>query len=184
MSEEPILATARMALVAAKPQMVRADLSNRAELGLLLNAAIPQAWPPPLVDAAALQWILKSVEADPDCLLWCARYFVLKEPRVVIGLGGFKGRPDATGTVEIGYSVLEQFQRCGYGTEAAAALCKWAFSHEEVRCVTAETFPHLTGSISVLKKNQFRLTGAGSEGDTIRFELARDRAATGLTTLT
>ena len=103
---------------------------------------------------------------------------------MVIGLGGFKGRPDAAGTVELGYSVLDEFQRRGYGTEAAAALCAWAFSHPEIRCVTAETFPHLTGSISVLKKNQFRFTGAGSEGDTILFELPRDRAATGLTTLT
>ena len=63
MTRESILVTARMELVPATPSIVRADLGNRDELGRLLNARVPAAWPPPLVDAAALQWVLKSVEA-------------------------------------------------------------------------------------------------------------------------
>jgi [ribosomal protein S5]-alanine N-acetyltransferase len=183
MTKESILASARLELVPATLAIVQADLRDRGELGRLLDALVPEFWPPPFVDAAALEWIITALRADPDCLLWLGRYFVLKEPRVVIGWGGFKGRPDAQGTVEIGYSIVEPFQGRGYGTEAAAALCAWAFSHAQVRCVTAETLPHLTGSISVLKKNQFRLAGVGSEEGTIRYELPREGAAAGFATL-
>src|SRR5690348_6580853 len=100
MTKESILASARLELVPATLAILQADLCDRLELARLLNARVPEQWPPPLVDAAALEWSIQSLETDPDCLLWLTRYFVLKEPRVLIGLGGLKGRPDAQGVVE------------------------------------------------------------------------------------
>ena len=55
----------------------------------------------------------------------------------VIGDIGFKGKPDH-GTVEIGYSVVPARRRQGYGFEAAQAIAKWAFSHNEVGMIKAE----------------------------------------------
>jgi ribosomal-protein-alanine N-acetyltransferase len=106
MTKESIPASPRLELVPATLSIVQADLRDRGESGRLLDARIPESWPPPLVDAAALEWTIQSLEAGPGCLRWSTRYFVLKEPRVVIGLGGFKGAPDAQGTVEIGCSTM------------------------------------------------------------------------------
>jgi uncharacterized damage-inducible protein DinB len=91
----------------------------------------------------------------------------------VAGIVGFKGRPNAEGTVEIGYSVLAEYQRQGIASEAAAGLVEQAFRAGDVRRVIAETLPALTGSIRVLERNGFRLIGEGSEPGVIRFELTR-----------
>ena len=63
-------------------------------------------------------------------------YFVLLPPaaspqtaaRELVGNGGFKGPPSASGVVEIGYSILPAFQRRGFATEAARCLMAAAFA--------------------------------------------------------
>ena len=97
-----------------------------------------------------------------------------EEPVELVGLCGFKGRPDAAGSVEIGYSILGCYQRCGYATEAVGRLVGWAFSHHNVNEVCAETLPHLRQSIGVLEKNGFRRAGAGSEAGVIRYAITRN----------
>ena len=76
--------------------------------------------------------------------------------------------------MEIGYSVVESYQRRGLGSEAAAALVGRAFEDLSVRRVLAETFPHLTGSIGVLRKVGFHKIGEGSEPNAILFEITRE----------
>ena len=70
---------------------------------------------------------------------------------------------------EIGYGMLPAFQRCGYATEAVAALIAWIFSHPHVRSVNAQTFPHLERSLGVMVKNglQFAGPGPGPEEGTV-----------------
>jgi RimJ/RimL family protein N-acetyltransferase len=101
-------------------------------------------------------------------------YFVLDDgdSRIVIGNGGFKGRP-AKGVVEIGYSLVPEFQQKGYATEAVTALLDWAFAHDDVCSVIAETLPELAASQGLLRKLGFRpIDGKGSPG-VIRFELSK-----------
>jgi len=62
---------------------------------------------------------------------------VLKEEKIGAGLVGYKGSPNENGEVEIGYGIDEQYQRCGYMTEAVNTLNEWAFAHSEVRAITA-----------------------------------------------
>ncbi len=91
-----------------------------------------------------------------------------------MGICGFKGKPDETGSVEIGYSVLRQYQVQGYATEAVSRLVVWAFSHQNVTEVSAETFPHLRKSIRVMEKNGFSYTGPGSEQGVVRYAVHRE----------
>ena len=100
-------------------------------------------------------------------------FAVIAGASAVIGNGGFKGRPGEDGTVEIGYSIMEEHQGAGYATEAVKALIAWAFGHPEVARVVAETYPDLAKSIRVLKKNGFTETGPGLEEGVIRFEFTR-----------
>jgi RimJ/RimL family protein N-acetyltransferase len=134
-------------------------------------------WPPPLNDENSMKYTIDYLKRNPEAVGWAAWYFVaMKHKPVVIGQGGFKGVPVA-GTVEIGYSLIPIFQKQGYGMEAVAALLDWAFGHEEVDRVIAETLPELTASIRLLEKSGFKNIGQGSEEGVTRFELSRrDRA--------
>jgi len=145
---------------------------------VLLDARIPEGWPPPLNDESSMRWMLRYMEANPGADGWTSWYFLLRDPqakaRAAIENGGFKGRPTADGTVEIGYSLMETHHGKGYGAEATRALVGWAFSHPEIRRVVAHTLPELGRSIHLLEKCGFTLVGPGTEEGAILFELPRE----------
>jgi len=105
---------------------------------------------------------------------WSFWYLATREePVEVIGICGFKGWPDESGSVEIGYSILGDYQRRGFASEAVQRLTGWAFSHHNVNEVCAETLPHLTQSIRVLEKNGYARMGVGSEAGVVRYAVKR-----------
>ncbi len=69
----------------------------------------------------------------------------------------FKGEPDETGTVEIGYGTYPAFQRQGYMTETVAGLLAWAREQPGVRRIEAETASENVASQKVLENNGFRI---------------------------
>jgi ribosomal-protein-alanine N-acetyltransferase len=71
--------------------------------------------------------------------------------------------------VEIGYSVLPEFQRQGLATEMVAGIIPWAKHQPEVRQIEAETNINDKASIRVLEKNGFICVGRGLEPNTIKF---------------
>lgn len=166
--------TRRLELRPATEQSLRAELArDYDELAKLLQASVSVSWPPPLYDAAALEWTLAKVQSSPRNALWWAWYFIRRNPgggRELIGAGGFKG-PPAAGAVEIGYSIIEVLHGQEFGTEAAEGLVAWARACPRVRKVVAHTLAHLHASIRVLEKNGFRQKGRPEEPEAIRFEL-------------
>lgn len=176
------LKTERLELIAGTLELFRARVDEREELGRALGADVPAAWPPPLFDQDAMNWMSKYLDENADAGGWTFYFIVLPAHgdaapdarRTAIGGCGFKGKPAADGTVEIGYSMLPEFQRAGYATEAAGALVRWAFSQPQVARVIAETYPELRPSIRVLEKNNFRFIGDGSEERVIRYALTRE----------
>ncbi len=167
--------TARLLLVAATREIAQAELAADQKFGALLRAEIPPGWPPPLNDQESLNWFFKLIDHPGYLPGWGMWYFVNVEdsPRA-IGNGGFKGPPDAEGSVEIGYSILPAHQRLGFGGEAVEGLLRWAFAHEGVTRVIAHTLPDLTPSIRVLERVGFAPIGPGEESGTICFELKAD----------
>ena len=164
----------RMTLVAATTDLVTADLEGRASLATLLEAEVAENWPPELFDREPMEYALRQL-ADPAEQGWSFWYLISHavEPPAVLGICGFKGRPDGCGSVEIGYSVLPQYRNQGFATEAVERLISWAFSHQSVLEVSAETLPHLQQSIKVMKKNGFYYTGKGSEQGVVRYAVQR-----------
>ena len=65
---------------------------------------------------------------------------------------GFKRPPDATGRVEIGYSIIPEYCNQGYATEMACHLITWALQQAGVTSVVAECLNNNLGSIKVLEK--------------------------------
>lgn len=172
----PSIRTRRLILYPATVELLEAERDPGGELSDLLQADVA-SWPPPLNDEASRAWMIDLLRSHPDIGPWGMYYFLLRREGTLplaIGNGGFKGAPSADGTVEIGYSVVETHHRRGYGAEAAAGLVRRAFEDPSVRRVIAETFPHLLGSIGVLRKVGFRRIGEGSEPGAILFELRRE----------
>jgi len=169
-----VVESRRMTLVAATPELVQADLASRADFADAIGAEVPEEWPPDLFDSPAMRVTLQQLQ-DPAEHGWSLWYLLSKDCEVprVLGVCGFKGKPDRAGSVEIGYSVLRQFRIQGYATEAVARLVAWAFSHQNVVEVTAETLPHLRQSIRVMEKNGFTFRGPGSEYGVVRYALQR-----------
>lgn len=167
-----ILRSRRLTLVAATHHLISADLGGRKMLARALEAEVAENWPPELYDRPAMAYSLSQLR-DKAQEGWSFWYLILAESNELAGLSGFKGRPDSDGSVEIGYSMLRQFQGQGLATEAAMRLIGWAFTHQEVREVTAETLPHLKSSIRVLEKNGMKHIGAGSESGVVRYAVSR-----------
>ena len=148
--------------------MIRLELKDRPALLSALTAATPAEWPPPLSDDATFRFFLDILQRDPAFAGWDCWYGIEKQSRQPITTCGFKGRPDTTGTVEIGYSVVPSRQRQGFASEAVAALIGWS-AGQGARTVVGETFPELTASIRVMEKNGLIFDGQGSEPGVIRY---------------
>jgi len=163
-----------MTLVAATVPLIEADLQGRIQLADATNARVPDNWPPDLYERQAMEYALGQLQDSAE-KAWSFWYLLTRLPQEieVLGICGFKGRPDEAGSVEIAYSVLSQFRSQGYASEAVFRLVLWAFSHQNVNQVTAETFPHLRQSIKVMEKNGFVFTGPGSEHGVVRYAVQR-----------
>ena len=164
----------RIRLIAASTGLISEDLKGGQALGSALGVDVPENWPPELYDRQAMALASRQLH-DSTQQGWSFWYLVkrLSKTEVLLGICGFKGRPDGAGSVEIGYSILNQFRSCGFATEAVSRLVHWAFGHSIVAEVCAETLPHLRQSIRVLEKNGFSLTGRGSERGVVRYAIQR-----------
>lgn len=170
-----IIRTERMELIAETAELGKAEVLGCGPLAEALCADVPENWPPENV-RDVVEFFAAKLQREPELAGWLNWYWVLVEPatgrRTLIGGGGFTSRP-VDGVVAIGYSVLPQYQRKGYTTEAVQALTAWAFSHPEVRKIIAETLPDNEPSIRVLKRTGFRQVPGATEPEHIRFELGR-----------
>ncbi len=116
---------------------------------------------------------LRTLKA-PDT--WTIGFGIIdKESRTIIGGAGFKGAPDATGTVEIAYGIVASFEGRGYATESARALIDYAQKNEQMHQIIAHTLPLPNASTRVLKKCGFTFAGEvidPEDGRVWRWELA------------
>jgi RimJ/RimL family protein N-acetyltransferase len=170
------VATRRLDLIAASADVARAEARRAPAWWHLVGAHAPPAWPPPFNDSASAAWFASALERDPSATGWYTWYVSERTSGGrgrLLGNAGFTGRPDARGSVEIGYALLPCFQRRGYGTELVSGLVAWAFSHVEVQRVLAATYADLLGSIRVLEKTGFELTTRTLPAGSLRFELRR-----------
>ena len=173
--------TEHLELIPATCRILASDLNDRPELARLLRAAIPAAWPPPLMDESVIREFIR-MSSDTSGPVFAAWYWVLVDPaygsRVLIGNGGILPAESGPDTVVLGYSVLDAFRNRGYATEAVRALVPGIFSLPGIRRIIATTCPELGASIRVLEKNGFTRTdrvpaGTGAEEGTVCYVLEK-----------
>lgn len=167
--------TPRLMLVPATATLIGLELSDPQALGRALQADVPPNWPPELI-RDALPWFRSQLEAQPASAGWLCWYGIVRNGEggapTLAASGGFMG-PPVGGSVEIGYSLLPQFQGQGYATEIMDALVEWAFTHPDVSTIAAEALPDNGASLRVLKKLGFVQAGIANDPVHLRFERRR-----------
>jgi ribosomal-protein-alanine N-acetyltransferase len=166
------LSTSRLILIGADAPLLLAEQSSHQSFAAAIEAVVPSSWPPEHHDKDVIEWVLRSLKLLVPGKPWTMYYIVLKTPRTVIGTCGFKGSPDIGGSVEVGYSVVQEFRGDGIATEAVRKLISTAFD-EGATEVSAETYPSLTPSLMVMEKCGMTFTGEGSEPGTVRHAVKR-----------
>ncbi len=102
-------------------------------------------------DRSPLHYRVKQVREDPAENPWLLRLAVDRGTGELVGYGNFHARPDADGMVEIGYTVLPEFRRRGYGREIAETLWRAAAAHPDVRVLRASVAPDNEASLAIVK---------------------------------
>jgi [ribosomal protein S5]-alanine N-acetyltransferase len=150
--------TAQLRLVPCTVAAAQAAMADRAALASLLGARVPDDWPAEdLRDFLPIYGQIVDQQAARQG--WGIWLMLGLAEGALVGDIGFKGRPDALRTAEIGYSVLPAFQGHGYATEAARALIAWGFAQPGVRRIVANCRFDNAASRRVLEKAGLRQTG-------------------------
>ena len=165
--------TARLTLLACPAHLARAAHRGRQHLEALLGARVHEDWPTPEIHGF-LPIYARQIEAAPGLLGWGIWMIVHTGDRQVVGDVGFKGRPDAHGSVDIGYGIVPAYRQQGYGFEGAAGLRDWAFEQSGVQRLTADCWPHNTASARILEKLGMRRVGVSAVG-LLLWELRREQ---------
>jgi RimJ/RimL family protein N-acetyltransferase len=122
---------------------------SKRDLAALLGTRVPEHWPH-FPEAMALPDAPAVPDAPPP--EWEAYFYIHPADGVLVGDGGFKGPPDASGEVEIGHEIATEYWNRGFATEAAGGLIAFAFAHPEVTAVLAHTLAEPNASNNVLRK--------------------------------
>lgn len=149
-----VLTTKRLELLPITVEMVEAVLDGRREEAeRLAGAEFPEAWPGRALVERAFTCPITRLREDPGSYLWGGRLLVLRGARrVVVGSVVLDGRPDPTGTVEVGYGIERDSQGKGFATEGTAAVVDWALEQHDVARVTAATVAWHRSSVRVMEK--------------------------------
>ena len=142
-----------------------------------LGVAAPASWPPPFNGPETREWMRRHLLADPRNATWFGWYIIadLDGVPTLAGGAGYKGPPDSSGVVEIGYAVVPGYHRRGIASVAVRLLCRRAFA-EGATAVVAETLPPLVASQGVLRATGFSRVAERidpDEGEIWRYRLER-----------
>ena len=134
---------------------------EKLELSMGLNPShmiIDPIWEAEIADAL-VNWFIPKTLLYPDDFKWYTNWeIVLKSTNTSIGGIGV-GYPDANGEAITGYSLDQNHQNKGYGTEALKRICQWGFEHPDVKTIWADTGADNYPSQRILVKAGFIETG-------------------------
>lgn len=157
-----MIETPRLRLIPCEVRHFEAILTDPKQLeGMLGVTVFDDGFDfPGVASMETMRFLYKHLKANPDVLGWWTYLFVHAEDRVLIGQGGYKGKANEAGTVEIGYAIVPSYRRRGLATETAQGLIDNAFAHAHVNRVDAHTLAEPNPSTKVLEKVGMKFAGA------------------------
>ncbi|WP_439881235.1 GNAT family N-acetyltransferase [Pontibacter sp. MBLB2868] len=136
-----------------------ADALLQGEVGILRKIGLlPTPYWPDQEAIETLPKIIKNLKLVHEPTGFESWMVVLKSNMTVIGDAGFKGLPNADGEVDIGYAIIKQEHKKGYGMEVANGLAEWAFLQPVTKAITAKCLIGNTASARILHKLGLRET--------------------------
>ena len=133
------------------------------DLGIHLDVSVPYELSEFGVEP--FRYTYDKISDDPSEGPWWLYLFIHRDERALVGVGGYKGKPDEQGVVEIGYEIYENYRGQGLATEAAQGLIDWAFLQPGVKIVQAHTLAEENASVQVLRKCGMTLTDAFTDAE-------------------
>lgn len=169
-----MIETGHLKLVACELAHFEAFLAEPQRLEQMLDVVAAEGWH---VFPDAMAGGYKYLQSHPDEIEWGTYLFVHTADKALIGLGGYKGRADEAGMLEIGYALAPAYRSRGLATEAARGMIDYAFSHPHIKIVQAHTLAEPNHSTRVLEKVGMKFTGAlhdPEDGDIWQWRLSRE----------
>ena len=151
-----MIETENLRLIMCELVHFEAMVNGQKQLEQMLDVSVADEW---LSFPEAVPYVSEYVKANLDAPGWGMYLFVHAKDNVLIGSGGFKGKGDEAGVVEIGYGVAPGYRKRGLATEAAQGLVDYAFSHPHIKRVDAHTLAERNASTRVLEKVGMRHIG-------------------------
>jgi len=148
--------------------------TNPSKLEQYLGISIPNHW---TEFPEVIPYSYNALKLDPSLAGWWIYLFIHAADKILIGFGGFKGKPDDSGMVEIGYEIIPAYRNQGLATETALKLIDHAFAYPFVKVVQAHTLAVPNASTRVLEKVGMKQVEAfhdPEDGDLWRWQLNRN----------
>jgi RimJ/RimL family protein N-acetyltransferase len=174
-----MIETANLKLIPCELQHFEAILQDQKQLERMLGVTVFDNWfdYPGVAGIEAIRFSYEYLKAHPDALGWWTYLFIHVKDNALVGLGGYKGKADESGMVEIGYAIIPDYRCKGLATEAAEGLIHHAFSDAHMRRVEAHTLAEHNASTKVLGKIGMKNVGTihdPDDGDIWRWSLSRE----------
>lgn len=148
------LVSERIRLVNCDEPLLKSLLKGEDHLSRVLGITIPDQWSE--FGTLVFKYVLHQIEKNPAEVKWYIYLPIDQATNTLLGTCGYKGQPDATGTVEIGYEVAAAFRNQGYATEITELLIRNAFADAAVQAIQAHTLAEKNASVRVLEKCKFK----------------------------
>jgi RimJ/RimL family protein N-acetyltransferase len=153
--------TSPLTLLDMTVELLDAAIEDQQRLGRLLDASVAAGWEGfpealPILRRSCAEG--RGGGADGGGR-WGGLFFLLQAPRVLAGMGGYKGGPSREGIVEIGYAIAPELRGRGLATLATRLMLRRAFADPAITAVDAHTLAQENPSTRVLRKTGFTMIG-------------------------
>ena len=146
--------TKNLKLIPCDTEILKTAIQGDEILAKKINVTVQDNWTE--FGVVALQYSLDRLSENEEESGWWTYFPVHKQDNKLIGSGGYKGKPTADGTVEIGYEIALDYRNRGLATEMTKGLIENAFRDERVRLIVAHTLGQDNASTKVLQKCGFK----------------------------
>jgi [ribosomal protein S5]-alanine N-acetyltransferase len=162
-----MIETASLKLIPCELKHFKAILDDQRQLEQMLGVTVFDDWFdfPGVSGIEAIRFGYEYLKANPDVFGWWTYFFIHIEDNALIGLGGYRGKGDESGMVEIGYAIIPAYRRRGFATEAAQGFIDYAFSQTQIKTVDAHTLAEHNASTRVLEKIGMEHVGMAHDPD-------------------
>ncbi|WP_375580472.1 GNAT family N-acetyltransferase [Marivirga tractuosa] len=148
-----MIETENLKIIPCDKEILKSAIQGNNILAKKINVTVLENWTE--FGVGALQYSLDRLTENEEENGWWTYFPIHRQNNKLIGSGGYKGKPTAEGTVELGYEIAPTFRNRGLATEMTKGLIENALKDKRVRTIIAHTLGQDNPSTKVLQKCGF-----------------------------